>query len=610
MKSNNNSFTRVLQNNWFIMKYGLRYSRNYIIFACFYACLQEIEIFLEHVILIKFVFDSVQYGTDFSTVAFYIGLMVLFIAGCFVLDSIYFQSVEPKGKELLYRKIRMELYEKAVRTDLSNYDDPSYYNEYVWSANDARNRIDATINNIKNICKCATVIVTSVSFFLFVDKLGLLFVLASFISTLFVSMIANKIRFKMRMELNEKDRKRIYLKRLFYLADYAKEMRLYSIKEKFFREFSHTHTEMHGIVRKHSKKQFWLNFVSDFFLNELILGGLYVVYVVFMALVKGTLSYGSAVTLLNSSWRLRGNMQQLTSLISDMQENSLYIEKLRSFLGQENDLKEIDEPMDVPDRFAGLELKQVSFRYGKSGSPILQDVDLSIRPGEKIAIVGYNGAGKTTLTKLIMRLYDASSGEIRLNGTLIDQLNLDDYRMKISSVFQDHQLFAATLSENVVMNRSSSDDSLSVRQALEKSGFGDKMQTLPLGTDTSITKEFDKTGVELSGGEAQKVAISRVFAKPSLLILLDEPSSALDPMSEYHLNQVMLEKAENRPIIFISHRLSTTKMVDRIYMMENGRIIEQGSHEELMQLHGKYAHMFNLQASRYRVVAGQGALAK
>ncbi|MCR2806819.1 ABC transporter ATP-binding protein [Paenibacillus soyae] len=605
MKSSKHSFTRVLQNNWFILKYGLRYSRKYIIFACLYACLQEIEIFLEHFILIKFVFDSVQYGASFTTVAFYIGLMVLFIAMCFILDSIYFQSVEPKGKELLYRQIRMELYEKAIKTDLANYDDPAYYNDYVWSANDAHQRIDATINNIQKICRAFTVIVTSVSFFLFVDQIGLLFVLVSFLSTLLVSMMANKIRYKMKVELNEKDRKRIYLKRLFYLADYAKEMRLYSIKERFFKDFSIINQDMQGIVRKHSKKQFWLNFSSDYFFNELILGGLYVIYIVFMTLVKGTLSYGSAITLLNSSWRLKGNMQYLTALISEMQENSLYIEKLRSFLEQENALKEAADAAEMPDRFDELKLSRVSFQYGTTGPRILHDVDLSIRPGEKIAIVGYNGAGKTTLTKLIMRLYDASEGEIRLNGTPINQFKIDDYRMKFSSVFQDHQLFAATLSENVVMDKRASGDAGNVREALKKSGFGDKLMSLRLGEDTAVTREFDESGIELSGGEAQKVAISRVFAKPTLLILLDEPSSALDPMSEYHLNRVMLEEAEDRPIIFISHRLSTTKMVDRIYMMENGAIIEQGSHDELMKLNGKYAHMFNLQASRYRVVVGE-----
>lgn len=294
----------------------------------------------------------------------------------------------------------------------------------------------------------------------------------------------------------------------------------------------------------------------------------------------------------------------MTTLISQMQENSLYIEKLRSFLDQKNRLIEAEDPIPVPNKFIGLTLRELSFQYGQSGPPILQNVNLSIKPGEKIAIVGYNGAGKTTLTKLIMRLYDASSGEIRLNGIPIDQLKLDDYRMKISSVFQDHQLFAATLSQNVVMNHAASGDTYLIREALEKSGFGSKLQSLRLGTETSVTKEFDDAGIELSGGEAQKVAIARVFAKPTLLIILDEPSSALDPMSEYHLNQVMLEKAEDRPIIFISHRLSTTKMADRILMMENGQIIEQGSHEELMRIDGKYAQMFNLQASRYRVVVG------
>ncbi|MFC6331958.1 ABC transporter ATP-binding protein [Paenibacillus septentrionalis] len=604
MKPNKHSFTRVLKNNWFVLKYGLRYSRKYIIFTCLYACLQEIEIFIEHVILIKFVFDSVQYGTSFSTVALYIGLTILFIAICFVLDSIYYQSVEPKGKELLYQKIRMDLYEKAISTDLANYDDPVYYNDYVWSANDAHNRIDATINNIRTICKSVTVIITSVSFFLFVDKVGLLFVLVSFILTLIISMITNKIGYKMRMELNEKDRKRIYLKRLFYLADYAKELRMYSIKEKFFRNFSDTHKEMNGIVQKHSKKQFWLNFSSEYFFNELILSGLYVIYVVFMTLVKGTLSFGSAVTLLNSSWRLKGNLQYMTTLISQMQENSLYIEKLRSFLDKKNDLIEAEDSIPVPNKFVGLTLRDLTFQYSQSGPQILQNVNLSIKPGEKIAIVGYNGSGKTTLTKLIMRLYDASSGEIRLNGIPIDQLKLDDYRMKISSVFQDHQLFAATLSQNVVMNHAAAGDTYLIREALEKSGFGSKLQSLRLGTETSVTKEFDDAGIELSGGEAQKVAIARVFAKPTLLIILDEPSSALDPMSEYHLNQVMLEEAEDRPVIFISHRLSTTKMADRILMMENGQIIEQGSHEELMRIDGKYAQMFNLQASRYRVVVG------
>lgn len=586
------------------MKYALRYSRTYIIFTCLYACLQEIQIFLEHVILIKFVFDSVQYGTSFSTVAFYIGLMVLFIAICFVLDSIYFQSVEPKGKELLYQKIRMELYEKAIHTDLANYDNPTYYNDYVWSANDAHNRIDATINNIKKICRSATVIITSTSFFLFIDKLGLLFVLASFLLTLFISMITNKLRYNMQMELNEKDRKRIYLKRLFYLADYAKEMRLYSIKGRFFRDFSDTNKDMQSIVKTYSKKQFWLKFCSDYIFNELILSGLYVAYIVFMSLVKGTLSYGSAVTLLNSSWRLKGNMQYMTTLISEMQENSLYIEKLRMFLDQENNIKEAKHPLDIPKQFNGLQLQDVRFQYNATDKPIINNVNLSIKPGEKIAIVGYNGAGKTTLTKLIMRLYDVTSGKISLNEMNINQIKLNDYRMNISSVFQDHQLFAAKLSENVIMDNRTSGDPLLIREALNKSGFGNKLTSLDLGIDAQLTKEFDESGIELSGGEGQKIAISRVFAKPTLLIILDEPSSALDPMSEYHLNQVMLEKAEDRPIIFISHRLSTTKMVDRIYMMEHGQIIEQGSHDELIKLDGKYAQMFNLQASRYRMVVG------
>ncbi|MFD2506410.1 ATP-binding cassette domain-containing protein [Paenibacillus septentrionalis] len=172
----------------------------------------------------------------------------------------------------------------------------------------------------------------------------------------------------------------------------------------------------------------------------------------------------------------------------------------------------------MPNKFVGLTLRDLTFQYSQSGPQILQNVNLSIKPGEKIAIVGYNGSGKTTLTKLIMRLYDASSGEIRLNGIPIDQLKLDDYRMKISSVFQDHQLFAATLSQNVVMNHAAAGDTYLIREALEKSGFGSKLQSLRLGTETSVTKEFDDAGIELSGGEAQRWQ-SQEYS-PSRLFLL------------------------------------------------------------------------------------------
>jgi ATP-binding cassette subfamily B protein len=226
---------------------------------------------------------------------------------------------------------------------------------------------------------------------------------------------------------------------------------------------------------------------------------------------------------------------------------------------------------------------------------------MSLKKGEKIAIVGYNGAGKTTLIKLLMRLYDPSDGQVLMNGKDIREYNLEEYKSRIGTVFQDYKMFSATIAENVVNGEyDPENDRETVIKALDAAGFGEKLSELENGIDTMLTREFDEKGTNLSGGEQQKVAIARVFAKPFELIIMDEPSSALDPIAEYNLNQAILQYAADKTVIFISHRLSTTRMADRIYMFDSGVLSEYGSHEELMELNGKYAEMFNLQAENYR----------
>ena len=245
-------------------------------------------------------------------------------------------------------------------------------------------------------------------------------------------------------------------------------------------------------------------------------------------------------------------------------------------------------------------IKNVSFRYYGTENNVLKNINITIHSGEKIAIVGYNGAGKTTLTKLLMRLYDVTEGEILLNGINIKEYSIKDYREYFGAVFQDYKLFAGTVSENVMMDTVKESDKPVILNSLEQSGFSEKLNSFPDKEDTMLTREFDKKGTGLSGGEAQKVAIARVFAKDCKVIILDEPSSALDPVSEYNLYHSMLNAAGEKSVVFVSHRLSTTRIADRIYMFEKGEIIERGSHDELMELNGKYAQMFNLQAEKYR----------
>ena len=226
---------------------------------------------------------------------------------------------------------------------------------------------------------------------------------------------------------------------------------------------------------------------------------------------------------------------------------------------------------------------------------------MSIKAGEKIAIVGYNGAGKSTLIKLLLRLYDVQKGTIRLNGKDIKEYKKEEYHSLFATVFQDFKIFAATIADNVKMGCVQEKDYAGIEQALCQSGFKERLGSFKKGMKTSLTREFDEEGVNLSGGESQKVAIARTFYKYCPVIILDEPSSALDPVSEYQLNEMMLKAAKDKAVIFISHRLSSTVMADRIYMLEQGKIIEVGSHKELMEKNGKYAQMFRMQAEKYNM---------
>ena len=216
------------------------------------------------------------------------------------------------------------------------------------------------------------------------------------------------------------------------------------------------------------------------------------------------------------------------------------------------------------------------------------------------ALGWYNGAGKTTLVKLLMRLYDPTEGEILYNGVNIKEYDLDAYRACIGAVFQDYKIFASTIAENVLADVDDGTARDTVMAALKKSAFDEKLGTLEKGIDTELTREFYKDGTNLSGGEEQKIAIARVFAKPCELLIMDEPSSALDPISEYKLNHSISESAADKTVIFISHRLSTTRHADRIYMFESGKIVESGTHDELVaNTGGKYYGIWHAQAQYY-----------
>ena len=312
--------------------------------------------------------------------------------------------------------------------------------------------------------------------------------------------------------------------------------------------------------------------------------------------VTGTVLLGGFAIVINAGWTFRNTMTQIANMISELPKQSMFISKIREFMTRNEKNKCLGLPVDS---FNKIELLHVSFGYNTEKF-VLNDLNLCIHRGEHIAIVGSNGAGKSTLIKLLLGLYKPSKGTVLYNGVDVSLLDTDAYRKKFGIVFQDYRIFAASVAENVWADSFSEKYKKNVEDALKLADFEDKLTALENGVSTQLTREFDDNGVCLSGGEEQKIAIARAIAKSSDIIIMDEPSSALDPIAEQKLTSNIREYGKEKTVIYISHRLSTTKNVDHIYVLDGSNIIESGSHEELMRINGKYAHMFNVQAEKYK----------
>ena len=591
--------SQVIKNNFFFMKMMFDASPKFVILPALDAIRGECSIFIEHVFLIGFVLEAAEFGYSFRRVA----AMIILIASLITLGMVFTvfagDYMTEKERPKVREKIKMRLYEKARSVDLSCYDDPDFYNSQVLSISEVDKRIDSTQEFIRSVLSGLTVVILTGGYFLIRDKFSILFVLASFILSYFANQAYNKLSFKVRMLRYPPERKRDYVKRVFYLKDYAKEIRLDpEVTDVLEERFQKANDEVYEAEKSMAKKKFGLAFLKNYLFGDFISDVLYTSYLMVRTILQKALSLSAMVMLVHRFGDLKRNLRVFTETYPKACETSLYIQKIRDFLAYEP--KIVSEGDVLPTSSAKeLSLEGVGFSYKEDTPAVLSDINLKVNPGEKIALVGYNGAGKTTLVKLLMRLYDCSEGQILADGVNVRNYDVEAYRDSIGTVFQDFEIFAGTVKENVILNVGEKADNERVKNALLDSGLSKKVDSLPMKWDTPLTHEFSENGVDLSGGEQQKLAISRVFYQNASLMILDEPSSALDPIAEYQLNHAMLQATKDKTVIFISHRLSTTRLADRIFMLEEGRIVEEGSHESLLSKGGKYAEMWKAQAGAY-----------
>ena len=484
MKKNRST---VLKNQIFLWKLCFKTCPLYMIYHLYDAFRYQGVIFLEHVLGIRYVLKCAEFHEPFTKALFYIGLILFLNILQIIPDGFFIYGWQFKYKPRLYRALKEEMFKKASEIDLYCYDDPAYYNDFVLSVSQSEAAIDRFLELLNMAMQAITVLFTTGIFYIMTDPIGIAFVFASFILRFVVSKKLNKVNYENRLAVNPHMRKRDYVSRVFYLKDFAKELRLHpNAGAQLEEEFAEAND---NIIKEHKKvavKRVCFQFLKDYGVGDFLIDGLYITYLVYKAAVLHTVNYSDAVILFNRTGSLRGSMSRFADLGPKAHENSMFVDKIRAFLNYEPRLKN-NEGDAVPEGAGELKLEHVTFKYSESGRKVLDDISLSVKPGEHIAIVGYNGAGKTTLIKLLMRLYDPTSGSISYHGRNITELCPNDYHKRIGVVFQDYQMFGANLAENVVMDDLPKDEldtrAPQITAALTDAGFAQKLARLPEATE-------------------------------------------------------------------------------------------------------------------------------
>ena len=555
--------------------------------------------FLFNIYLLRLVLNGLQNDVPFSEIVIYIVCVGIILIAYYVFNNYYNEIFIPKSNQTIYKSIQKQVYAKARQVDLACYEDPEFYKEYMRAvrettgiAQDVLSSLGGWISSILTIC--------SVSLMIFIiDPIFIIFAAIPVAYSLLFGKKLVDLRYNLRMEMTEKSRERDYIKRTFYLSDYAKEMRLTGISNVLFGRFSKAVKELKQIIRKQGLKIAVLDYFSIVIQHVILFVGT-IIYSTYRTVVLKNMLFGDCVIVINNIVSTSGAINGLVDGYLTMHRNSLSVKNIRTFLEYEPKIKDEPDSWKVPAVMPDIELKNVSFSYdGKKN--VLNNVNLHIKPGEKIALVGHNGAGKTTIVKLLLRFYDPGSGIVSLNGSDVKKYKVSQYRKLFATVFQNYKVFSMSALKNVLLKGNITEEERDEAiVGMQNSGIYDKIMSLPNKEDTVLTREFDEHGTVFSGGENQKIAISRIFTKPCKVVIMDEPSSALDPIAEYKMYEAMMKACENKSVVYISHRLSSAVLADRIYLLENGSVVESGTHSELLSLKGKYADMWAKQSEQYK----------
>jgi ATP-binding cassette subfamily B protein len=495
------------------------------------------------------------------------------------------------------RHVSVLVMKHAAQLDLAAYEDPVFYDRLE------RARVQATdrLGMIQSIGRLVQQVITtaslSIAIMLFSPWLLLMLiagVVPAFLGESHFAFLGYAKNFRQTPIRRQLD----YLRVLGGSKEAAKELKLFGLApfltERFSRLSNQIYDEDVSLARR--------RLVAGSFLSMIGTAGYYSAYVfVIWRTITGVLSIGELTFLASSIQQASSNIQQIFSTVSSIADQALFLTDLIAFFEMRPAIASKPNALPVPRPITrGFEFRNVTFRYPGSSRLVLDGLNFHFRSGERVALIGENGEGKTTIVKLLTRLYDPLEGQVLLDGVDLREYNLEDLYQEIGVIFQDFMRYEMTARDNIAVGRIEQIDDLPLlQQSAQKSMADEVIGKLPCGYEQMLGRRFDG-GVDLSGGEWQKVALARAYLRDAQILILDEPTAALDARSEFEVFQRFAELTAGKMALFISHRFSTVRMADRIVVLEHGRIAEDGDHEQLTRLGGRYAEMFELQAASYR----------